>query len=291
MLVDFWTYSCINCLREAPYIKAWEKKYQSQGLVVIGVHTPEFRFETNIDNIKHAIDREGITYPVAVDSDRRIWDAFNNHYWPALYFIDAQGRIRHHQYGEGNYDLSERVIQALLSERGSIAGTEGKDGIALGEGAEAPPDLDDIGSAETYLGYDRQAGFVSASDLRAEVSSDYSLPALALNQWGLQGTWTVNPDKVILDKQQGTIAYRFHARDLHLVLGRVSGTSPVHFQVLIDGKAPGADHGVDTGPDGKGVVSETRLYQLVRQKGSVTDHTFEIRFDSPGVEAYSFTFG
>lgn len=291
VLIDFWAYSCINCLREAPYIKAWDEKYRNQGLVVIGVHTPEFRFETNLDNIQRAVDRAGLTYPIAVDSDQSIWSDFGNQYWPALYFIDVHGHIRHHQFGEGHYEQSEHMIQALLSERAAPTTAPLTNITPQGKGAEAPPDFADLGSSETYLGYKRQAGFVSEQTLQEEAPNDYSFSALNLNQWGLQGRWTVNPEQIVLNAPNGIIAYRFHARDLHLVLGREKGAPAVHFQILIDGKAPGENHGVDTDSAGRGTITETRLYQLIRQNGPITDHTFEVRFEESGVDAYSFTFG
>ncbi|WP_246375894.1 thioredoxin family protein [Gluconacetobacter takamatsuzukensis] len=291
VLVDFWAYSCINCIRTEPYIRAWADKYRDRGLVVIGVHTPEFRFETNIANIRRAADRFGMTYPIAVDSDRSIWNAFGNQYWPALYFIDAQGRIRHHQFGEGEYDTSERVIQQLLAEAAGEGAAGGEMVVPHAQGAEAAPDMANIGSEETYLGYARATGFASAGSARRDASKSYTSGTLALNQWSLLGVWTVGAEHATLDAPGGAIAYRFRARDLHLVLGCVAGGKPVRFQVLIDGAPPGADHGSDIDGAGEGVVTETRLYQLVRQSGAVRERTFEIRFSDPGVAAYSFTFG
>ncbi|MFW7270107.1 thioredoxin family protein [Gluconacetobacter sp. Hr-1-5] len=291
VLVDFWAYSCINCIRTEPYIRAWAEKYRNQGLVVIGVHTPEFRFETNIANIRRAADRFGMSYPIAVDSNRAIWNAFGNQYWPALYFVDAQGRIRHHQFGEGEYDTSERVIQRLLTE----AAGEGMAAAGLvaphAQGAEAAPDMAEIRSEETYLGYERARGFASPQSIRPDASKSYTFGDLALNRWSLQGAWTVGAEHATLDAPGGAITYRFRARDLHLVLGCVAGGKPVRFQVLVDGAPPGADHGSDIDGTGEGIVTDTRLYQLVRQSGPVRERTFEIRFPDPGIAAYSFTFG
>jgi cytochrome c biogenesis protein CcdA/thiol-disulfide isomerase/thioredoxin len=290
VLVDFWTYSCINCLRAIPYVRAWAEKYGDQGLVVIGVHAPEFAFEKDIGNVKKAVADLGIRYPVAIDNDYAIWQAFGNQYWPAHYFIDAQGRIRHHHFGEGDYAESEKVIQDLLAEAGHTAPAEDLVSIDA-RGVEAAADMADVGSPETYIGYDRAAHFVSPGGAVPDVAHDYSVSAPALNDWGLSGTWTVEEERAILDKASGGITFRFHARDLHLVLGPGPQGQPVHFTVTIDGKAPGADHGTDTDAEGRGTVTGERLYQLVRQKGEVADHTFEIRFDEPGVAAYAFTFG
>jgi cytochrome c biogenesis protein CcdA/thiol-disulfide isomerase/thioredoxin len=289
VLIDFWTYSCINCLRTIPYTKAWAEKYKDQGLVVIGVHAPEFAFEKNIDNVKKAVSDLGITYPVAIDNNYAIWSAFNNQYWPAHYFIDAEGRIRYHHFGEGEYDKSEKVIQMLLAE----AGKKPAQGVVAvtGEGVEAAPDMGDVQSPETYIGYDRAAGFVSPGGAVEEKSHLYAAGMPQLNEWGLKGEWTIGSGHARLDKADGSIVYRFHARDLHLVLGPGEAGKPVRFTVTIDGKAPGDNHGVDTDDGGNGTVTEERLYQLIRQKGPVADHVFEIRFLDPGVEAYAFTFG
>jgi thiol-disulfide isomerase/thioredoxin len=291
VLVDFWTYSCINCLREIPYIRAWAEKYRDQGLVVIGVHAPEFAFEKSIDNVRKAVADLKITYPVAIDNDYAIWRAFTNEYWPALYFVDAKGRLRHSHFGEGDYDVSERIIQQLLAEAGASAPS----GLVAvnGAGAEAAADAKDMQSPETYLGYDRAANFASPGGAVPDAPHDYAVPAnLALNGWGLSGKWTIGSDDAVLDDKAGALAFRFHARDVHMVLGPSSGGTPVRFRVKIDGATPGDNHGADIDASGEGVVTGQRLYQLVRQ-GDVAgaDHTFEIEFLDPGVQAYTFTFG
>jgi cytochrome c biogenesis protein CcdA/thiol-disulfide isomerase/thioredoxin len=290
VLVDFWTYSCINCLRALPYVKAWAQKYKDQGLVVIGVHAPEFAFEKNIDNVKKAVARLGVSYPVAIDNNYAIWRAFNNEYWPAHYFIDAQGSIRHHHLGEGDYAGSERVIQQLLAEANGKAVPGGVVAVSA-TGAEAPGDMNDVRSPETYIGYERAENFVSDGGATHDAANSYTVGSPSLNEWGLSGRWTVHSDEATLDGTNGGIVYRFHARDLHLVLGPSPDGKPIRFRVTVNGKAPGEDHGVDTDSDGNGTVTGERLYQLVRQKGSVQDRTFEIRFLDPGVRAYSFTFG
>lgn len=290
VLVDFWTYSCINCIRTIPYVRAWAEKYKDQGLVVIGVHSPEFAFEKKIDNVKKAVGDFKINYPVAIDNDYRIWRAFENSYWPASYLIDAKGNIRYHHFGEGNYGRTEQAIQDLLREAGSdIAATTPVKPDA--KGAEASADPKDIGSGETYVGYKQATGFASEESLRADSSRTYSVDKPSLNQWGLSGAWTVGPEEATLDKSDGGITYRFKARDLHLVLGPDSSGKPIRFQVTIDGYPPGPDHGTDTDADGNGTVTSTRLYQLVRQSGDVQEKTFTIRFLDPGVQAYAFTFG
>jgi cytochrome c biogenesis protein CcdA/thiol-disulfide isomerase/thioredoxin len=290
VLIDFWTYSCINCLREIPYIRAWAEKYKDHGLVVIGVHTPEFAFERKVGNVRAAVEELKIRYPVAVDNEYKIWRAFDNAYWPALYFIDAQGRIRHHHFGEGQYDESERVIQQLLAEAGDT--TSSRTLVAVrATGAEAAPDDAEVKSPETYVGYNRADNFVSPGGIVDDESHDYAAAPLALNQWSLQGDWTVSAENAALDKPNGRINYRFHARDLHLVLGPPPDGKPIRFRVTIDGEAPGADHGTDVDAEGVGTVNSQRLYQLIRQNGPVSDRTFEIEFLDPGVQAYAFTFG
>jgi len=290
VLVDFWTYSCINCIRTVPFVRAWAEKYKDQGLVVIGVHAPEFAFEKKIDNVKKAVGDFKIGYPVAIDNDYKIWRAFENSYWPAHYLIDAKGQIRYHHFGEGNYRQTEQAIQDLLREAGSDMAASAP--VAPdAKGAEASPDLKNIRSGETYLGYKRATNFASRETLRADAARDYSVETPNLNEWGLSGTWTIGAEQARLDQPDGSIAYRFSARDLHLVLGNGSSGKPVRFQVTIDGKAPGADHGADTDADGNGTVTSTKLYQLVRQSGDVEARNFEIRFLDPGVEAYAFTFG
>ncbi|MEQ1953764.1 cytochrome c biogenesis protein DipZ [Mesorhizobium sp. CN2-181] len=290
VLIDFWTYSCINCLRTIPYVKAWAEKYKDQGLVVIGVHTPEFAFEKDIGNVTKAAADLGVAYPVAVDNDYAIWRAFNNRYWPAHYFIDAQGRIRHHQFGEGGYDESERVIQALLAEAGNTAAAADLVKVSA-TGAQAASDMADVLSPETYLGYERAENFVSPGGAVQDAAHDYADGGPRLNEWGLSGKWTVGRENATLDASDGSIVYKFHARDLHLVLGSGPGGKPVRFRVTIDGAAPGDAHGMDIDADGQGTVTGQRLYQLVRQKGEVKDRTFEIKFLDPGVQAYAFTFG
>ncbi|KAA0595989.1 cytochrome c biogenesis protein CcdA/thiol-disulfide isomerase/thioredoxin [Azospirillum lipoferum] len=296
VLIDFWTYSCINCIRTLPYLRAWAEKYRDQGLVVVGVHAPEFAFEKRIGNVQKALRDFAITYPVAVDNDFRIWRAFGNSYWPAFYIADATGRIRHHQFGEGGYEQTERVIQDLLAEAagGRAAGGRAGDGGLVspaGQGAQAPADLDEVRSGETYVGYRQAANFASPERDGIDRPQDYTVGALRLNHWGLSGNWTVGPEQARLNWAGGTIVYRFRARDLHLILGPARDGRPVRFQVTIDGMAPGPDHGTDTDAEGYGTVSETRLYQLVRQAGAVRERTFEVRFLDPGVDAYAFTFG
>ncbi len=290
VLVDFWTYSCINCIRTIPYTKAWAEKYADQGLVVIGVHAPEFAFEKKIDNVKSAIGDFKIGYPVAVDNDYKIWRAFENSYWPAAYLIDAKGQIRYHHFGEGNYGRTEKAIQDLLREAGSEM-TASAPVAPDAKGVEAGPDLGNVRSGETYLGYEQATNFSSPEGLQADAPQNYSISKPGLNGWGLSGTWTVGKDQATLDQAGGGITYRFSARDVHLVLGPGDEAKPVRFQVKIDGKAPGADHGSDIDADGNGAVTATRLYQLVRQSGTVAARNFEIRFLDPGVQAYAFTFG
>ena len=290
VLIDFWTYSCINCLRAIPYVRAWAEKYKDQGLVVIGVHAPEFAFEKNINNVKKAVKDLKIGYPVAIDNNYAIWRSFANQYWPAHYFIDAEGRIRHHHFGEGDYDESEKVIQELLSEAGKAKLPTGLVSVNA-SGAEAAADTTDVGSPETYVGYDRAQNFVSPGGAVHDVRHAYTVGTPPLNGWGLSGDWTVTGEHGQLDAKGGAIVFRFHARDLHLVLGPAADGKPVHFQVSIEGKPPGDGHGADTDAQGNGVVTGERLYQLIRQKGPVADHTFQIRFLDPGVQAYAFTFG
>ena len=290
VLVDFWTYSCINCIRTLPYVRAWAEKYKDQGLVVIGVHTPEFAFEKKVDNVENALKEFKITYPVAVDSNYRIWKAFENQYWPAEYLVDAKGLIRHHSFGEGEYAETERAIQELLAEahdgkpQGDLAKVEAS-------GVHAEADEKDIHSFETDIGYHNATNFVSPEGMRQDAPQNYSVFQPRLNRWGLSGNWTVMREQATLNQAGGGIVYRFSARDLHLVLGNGDKDQPIRFQVTIDGKAPGDNHGADISADGTGTVTRTRLYQLVRQSGEVKDHVFEIRFLDPGVEAFSFTFG
>jgi cytochrome c biogenesis protein CcdA/thiol-disulfide isomerase/thioredoxin len=290
VLVDFWTYSCINCLRTLPYVKAWAEKYRDQGLVVIGVHAPEFAFERDIGNVTKEAKKLGIGYPIAIDNNYSIWRAFNNQYWPAHYFIDATGHIRYQHFGEGDYAQSERVIQELLRQAGAknISSTVSQ---VAGQGVEQAAGNQAGISPETYLGYARAENFASGK-AEQDMVARYGVPAnLPLNDWGLAGNWTVGGENVTLNAPNGRIVYRFHARDLHLVLGPVSGGKPVAFKVTLDGKAPGEMHGADIAPDGRGVVTDQRLYQLIRQNDGAGEHTFSIEFEQAGVAAYVFTFG
>ncbi|MCU7215343.1 cytochrome c biogenesis protein DipZ [Pseudomonas sp. VE 196-7] len=291
VLVDFWTYSCINCLRTLPYVKAWAEKYRDQGLVVIGVHAPEFAFERDVGNVTKAMKELGINYPVAIDNDYKIWRAFNNEYWPAHYFADAQGRIRYHHFGEGDYAESERVIQQLLREAGAKTVADGLIN-ADAQGVQQAPDMNQVLSPETYVGYQRAEHFVPETGLVPDKVATYNPPVnLTLNDWSLGGQWAVGAERATASAPASRIVYRFHARDLHLVLGPGMDGKPVRFKVSIDGQAPGAAHGVDVAADGSGRVTEQRLYQLVRQTDVVKDRTFTIEFLDPGVSAYAFTFG
>ena len=291
VLIDFWTYSCINCLRSIPYVEAWAEKYKKDGLVVIGVHTPEFAFEKDPSNVAKSLTDLKITYPVAIDSNYAIWKAFRNEYWPAHYFIDANGSIRYHHFGEGKYAESEEVIQQLLREKNSNLKYGGLVQVAA-SGSEAAPDLGNVASPETYIGYARQQNYVSPQKIRPDGPQAYSAPArLTVNQWGLAGAWNVSDEHAALVAAPGKVIFRFHARDLHLVLGPGKNGKPVRFRIRIDGAAPGEDHGGDTDEEGAGVVKQYRLYQLIRQRGKVEDRTFEIEFLDPGVQAFAFTFG
>jgi thiol-disulfide isomerase/thioredoxin len=291
VVVDFWTYSCINCLRAMPYINAWYQHYKDSGLVIIGVHSPEFPFEKETANVRMAVEKFGIHYPVALDNDMALWNAFHNRFWPAHYFIDAQGRIRGHHYGEGKYARSERTIRQLLTEAGVKNLPDPLD-EAAGEGVSAAADNANLASPETYVGFKRADHFQSPGSFARNAVKAYQLPtSLSLNQWALAGSWKVGPDKAVLDRAPGRIVFRFRARDLHLVLGPGADHQPVKFRVLLDGKPPGVDHGMDVDADGKGVVREQRLYQLIRQKNGVQEHEFTIEFLDPHAEAYSFTFG
>jgi cytochrome c biogenesis protein CcdA/thiol-disulfide isomerase/thioredoxin len=297
VLVDFWTYSCINCLRALPYVREWEQRYGDHGLVVIGVHAPEFAFERNLGNVQRAVKDLKIDYPVAIDNDFAIWRGFNNRYWPAHYFIDAEGRIRAHHFGEGNYAQSEQIIRQLLREAGHTLPDEPAQAMAMRaagprDGVELQADMRNLKSPETYLGHARAENFASPGGQRPDQPADYALPAaFALNQWALAGRWTVGDEDAQLARAGGRIAFRFHARDLHLVLAPDEDGTPVRFRVRIDGQAPGAAAGGDVAADGSGTVDEHRLYQLIRQSGDVGERTFEIEFLDPGVHAYAFTFG
>ena len=291
VLVDFWTYSFINWRRQLPYVRAWAEKYKDRGLVVIGVHNPEFAFEKDVDNIRWALKDMKVDYPVAIDSDYGIWRAFGNEYWPALYFIDGKGRIRHQYFGEGEYDKSERMIQQLLAEAGSRGIDRGLVSVE-GQGAEAAPDFASLRSPETYLGHGRTGNFASHGGVVPGKSHIYAAPSrLRLNDWALSGDWTVQRDAAMLDKPGGRIAYLFHARDVHLVMGPKARGTSVRFRVLIDGQPPGASHGVDVDEQGNGTASGQRMYQLIRQVKPIAVRRFEIEFLDPGVETFSFTFG
>jgi cytochrome c biogenesis protein CcdA/thiol-disulfide isomerase/thioredoxin len=290
VVVDFWTYSCINCLRALPYVRAWAEKYKDQGLVVIGVHTPEFAFEKSEANVRDAVRRLGVDYPVAMDNDFAIWRAFKNQYWPAHYFIDAQGRIRHHHFGEGDYDGSERVIQQLLKEAG--AADVAADVVKVqAQGAEAAADMGQLGSPETYVGYARAENFRSPGGFARDAVKTYAASPLALNDWSLTGAWRVTREHAELTAAGGRVSFRFKARDLHLVMAPGAAGSAPRFRVLIDGQAPGAAAGSDIDAQGMGRIDGQRLYQLVRQSGPVRERTFEIEFLDPGAQVFAFTFG
>jgi thiol-disulfide isomerase/thioredoxin len=291
VLVDFWTYTCINWLRTLPYVRAWAGRYADHGLVVIGVHTPEFEFEHDAGNVRRAVVDMRVSYPVAIDNDYAVWSAFDNHYWPALYFVDAQGHIRHHQFGEGEYEQSEMIIQQLLSEAGFDGAGREPVSVEAG-GVEAPADWGDLRSPENYVGYERTENFASPGGLVADTPHNYAAPGpLPLNYWALSGNWTVGRQPATVNTAGGRISCRFHARDLHLVMGPASRGTAVRFRVLIDGQKPGDDHGTDVDDQGHGTVSEQRLHQLIRQRGPVTERAFEITFLDPGAQAYAFTFG
>ena len=291
MLVDFWTYTCINWIRTLPYVRAWAEKYRDQGLVVIGAHTPEFEFEKNIDNVRRAVSDMRVAHPVALDSDYAVWRAFGNSAWPAVYLIDAQGRVRYRHLGEGEYDRTEGMIQQLLAEAGRAA--TAKDLVAAdGRGVEAAADWATLRSPENYVGAERTENFRSPGGPAVGKPRSYAAPArLAVNHWALAGDWTMRKDAIQLNRPNGRIVYRFHARDLHLVMGPAAPGTTVRFRVLIDGKPPGAAHGVDVDDQGNGMVTGQRLYQLIRQSKPVVDRQFEIEFVDPGVEAFAFTFG
>jgi len=290
VLVDFWTYTCINWLRTLPYVRAWAQKY-TKGLVVVGVHTPEFAFEHDIDNVRRAVRERRIDYPVVIDNDYAIWRAFNNQYWPALYLVDGRGRVREHRFGEGEYDTTERAIQRLLKEVGASGVSDGVVSVD-GSGFEAQADWSNLRSPETYVGYDRTQNFASQDSARLDQRRTYRAPSrLALNQWSLAGDWTMGRTATLLNKAPGQIVYRFHARDVHLVMGPSRSESAVPFRVTIDGQPPGAAHGLDVDESGNGTVRGQRLYQLARQPKPIVDRTFAIDFLDAGVEAFSFTFG
>jgi thiol-disulfide isomerase/thioredoxin len=291
VLVDFWTYTCINWLRTLGYIRAWAAKYEPHGLVVIGVHTPEFPFEHDVDNVRRAATAMTVEFPVALDNDYAVWNAFSNHYWPAVYIADAEGRIRHHQFGEGGYEECELIVQQLLGEAGYRSVPDDLVSVP-DEGFEAQADWAHLRTPETYLGYDQATNFASPGGAKLEQPRTYAVPdSQALNQWALSGNWTVSRRASILNQAGGSITFRFHARDVHLVMGSATPRAAVPVRVQIDGEPPYAAHGLDVDDQGNGSVSEPRLYQLIRQTGAVAERTFEIIFLGPGIEAYAFTFG
>ena len=291
VLVDFWTYTCINSLRPLPYVRVWAAKYKDAGLVVIGVHTPEFSFEKEPANVQNAVHELKVVYPIAIDSKYRIWNAFNNEYWPAQYLVDAKGRIRYHHFGEGDYGEIEGAIQELLKENGATGVASDTTSVSA-VGIEAAPDWTDGRSPETYVGYGQARNFASPEKVRKDSVQLYSAPVQpSLNQWGLSGSWNVNAESAVLQTAPGKIVFRFHSRDLHLIIAPTKDGKPVRFRVTLDGAAPGENCGVDTVPDGSGQIREPRLYQLIRQKGPIVDRTFEIEFLDPSVQALDFTFG
>ena len=291
VLIDFWTYTCINWRRQLPYVRAWTDKYKDHGLVTIGVHTPEFPFEKDPENVRRAVKETRVAYPIVIDSDYAIWRAFENEYWPALYFADAQGEIRHHAFGEGEYDKSERILQELLGE--SASGSVPRDLVSVhAAGPEAAADWSNLGSGENYVGYQRTENFASAGGPVLDKTHVYSAPArLKTNQWAISGNWIMQQGSIVLTQQGGRIAYRFHARDLHLVMGPGTHKQPVRFRIFIDGQPGGAAHGSDVDEQGNGIVIEPRMYQLIRQPAPIRDRLFEIQFLDSGVETFSFTFG
>jgi len=291
VLVEFWTYSCINWRRQLPYVRAWAEKYKDQGLVVIGVHAPEFSFEKRIENVRQAAKEIRIDYPIALDNDHAIWRDFNNEYWPALYFVDAQGKIRHHQFGEGELEQSELFFQQLLTDAG-VGNVSHELVSIIPQGAEVGADWNDLRSAENYVGYERTGNFASSGGARPDKNHEYAVPTrLNLNHWALAGDWTMGREAIVLNKSDGRIVYSFHGRDLHLVMGPAKPGTSVRFRVLIDGRPPDAAHGFDVDEQGNGTVAEPRMYQLIRQPGQIIDRQVEIEFLDSGVEVFSFTFG
>jgi len=291
VLIDFWTYTCINWRRTLPYLKAWQKRYGPSGLILIGVHTPEFSFEHDLDNVRQQTREIGVDYPSAIDSDFAVWRAFRNQFWPALYVFDAQGRLRHHQFGEGGYAETDAIIQKLLGEAGRQDVDPRPTQVTAG-GYELAANWDNVRSAETYLGEAQTEGFASPGGLHTGEPRAYSSPErLSLNDWALSGTWTIDSERVRLDRAAGRIAYRFHARDVNLIMGPSRRGGAVRFRVLLDGKAPGSAHGLDVDESGNGTAKEQRMYQLIRQQGPIVDRRFEIEFLDPGAEAFDFTFG
>ena len=291
VMVNFWTYTCINSLRPLPYVKSWASKYHDAGFVVIGVHTPEFSFEHDPTNVDNAVRTLNVTFPVAIDSKIRIWQSFNNEAWPAQYLVDTKGRIRYHHFGEGEYGEIERVIQELLKENGATGLASGTTSLS-GVGIEAAPDWTDERSPETYIGYGQAQNFASPEKVHKDSIQIFSAPEkLSLNHWGLSGSWNVNVESAVLQAASGKIVFRFHSRDLNLVLAPAQDGKPVRFVVRLDGAAPGENLGVDTAPDGSSKIRQPRLYQLIRQKGPIVDRTFEIEFLDLGAHAFDFTFG
>jgi thiol-disulfide isomerase/thioredoxin len=291
VLIDFWTYTCINWLRTLPYVRAWAEKYQNHGVVVIGVHAPEFSFEHDLENVRRAAQDMRVSYPIAIDNDFAIWQAFTNHYWPALYLVDAQGHLRYHHFGEGAYELSEMMLQHLLTETG-MSGFDQELVSVDGKAAEAAADWDSLRSVETYVGGARTEHFASPGGAKLDEARLYTAPErFSLNHWALAGEWTVGSEATVLHAANGRIAFRFHARDLHLVMGPATRGTSVRFRVFLDGQAPGEAHGTDVDEQGNGTVSDQRLYQLIRQPGHIADRQFEIEFLDAGVEAFVFTFG
>lgn len=291
VLVEFWTYTCINWRRTLPYVRAWAEKYKSQGLVVIGVHTPEFAFEKEVDNVRWAIKDMKIGFPVAMDNNYAVWNAFRNQYWPALYFVDAKGNIRHHQFGEGNYQQSEEVIQQLLAE-GGVSGVSHEPAPVEPAGVEVAADLTTLGSPENFLGYERTTDFASPGGTKADRRHAYTTPArLKLNEWALSGNWTMGREGNVLNEGNGKVVYQFRARDVNLIMGPAMPGTSLRFRVLIDGKPPGEARGLDVDSQGNGTVTEQRMYQLIRQPAPITDRQIEIEFPDAGVEVFDFTFG
>jgi thiol-disulfide isomerase/thioredoxin len=291
VLIDFWTYTCINWLRTLPYVRAWAEKYKEHGLVVIGVHSPEFSFEHDLENVRRAARDMRVSYPIAIDNDFAVWQAFTNHFWPALYLVDAQGHVRYHHFGEGAYELSEMLLQHLLAEAG-IGGIDDELVSVDARGAEAAADWDNLRSSENYVGAERTENFASPGGAVLDKRHLYAAPdRLRLNHWALAGEWTVGREATVLNTANGRIAYRFHARDLHLVMGPAARGTSVRFRVFLDGQLAGAAHGSDVDEQGHGTATDQRLYQLIRQQNPIADRQFEIEFLDAGVEAFAFTFG
>ena len=291
VLVDFWTYTCINWLRTLGYVRAWHEKYKDQGLVVVGVHTPEFPFEQDADNVRWAAQEMRVGYPIALDPDYAVWRAFDNNYWPAVYIADAEGKIRHNHFGEGGYEECEMVVQMLLREAGRDDVADDLVSVA-DEGFEAQADWANLESPETYLGYEQAQNLASPSGAELDEPRNYVAPdSLKLNHWALSGDWTIERGASVLNRADGGLAFRFHARDVHLVMGPRARGASVPFRVLVDGEPPGDAHGLDVDEQGHGTLSQQRLHQLIRERGAITDRTFEITYLAPGVEAYCFTFG